>query len=133
MPAAIRCVPIGAAVGRRRGSMSIALERLRDALTAHGCKPNDRGQAHCPAHEDGRASLSFAEGSDGVVLKCHAGCTTAAVVEALSLTMADLFDKAPGPRREVATYDYLDEAGKLLFQVVRFDPKDFRQRRPDER
>ena len=30
----------------------------------------------------------------------------------------------------VATYDYTDEAGALLFQVVRFDPKDFRQRKP---
>lgn len=30
-----------------------------------------------------------------------------------------------------ATYDYCDEAGKLLFQVVRFEPKDFRQRKPD--
>ncbi len=34
-------------------------------------------------------------------------------------------------RRIVATYDYRDEAGGLLFQVVRFEPKDFRQRRPD--
>jgi len=33
--------------------------------------------------------------------------------------------------RIVATYDYRDEGGKLLFQVVRFDPKGFRQRRPD--
>lgn len=31
----------------------------------------------------------------------------------------------------VAKYDYTDKAGKLLFQVVRFEPKDFRQRRPD--
>src|SRR6516165_10140645 len=31
----------------------------------------------------------------------------------------------------VKTYDYRDEAGELLFQVVRFEPKDFRQRRPD--
>jgi hypothetical protein len=30
-----------------------------------------------------------------------------------------------------ATYDYVDEAGKLLFQVCRFVPKTFRQRRPD--
>jgi hypothetical protein len=29
----------------------------------------------------------------------------------------------------VATYDYVDEHGNPLFQVVRFDPKDFRQRR----
>src|SRR5262245_25597840 len=31
--------------------------------------------------------------------------------------------------RIVATYDYTDEAGNFLFQVVKFDPKDFRQRR----
>lgn len=30
----------------------------------------------------------------------------------------------------VATYDYRDERGELLYQVVRFDPKGFRQRRP---
>ena len=29
----------------------------------------------------------------------------------------------------VATYDYVDEAGNFLFQVCRFEPKDFRQRR----
>jgi len=32
--------------------------------------------------------------------------------------------------REVAWYDYMDEGGALLFQVVRFEPKNFRQRRP---
>lgn len=32
----------------------------------------------------------------------------------------------------VTTYDYYDEWGTLLFQVVRFEPKDFRQRRPDK-
>ena len=31
----------------------------------------------------------------------------------------------------VETYDYTTLAGDILFQVVRFDPKDFRQRRPD--
>jgi hypothetical protein len=35
------------------------------------------------------------------------------------------------PSRIVAQYDYLDEHGELVFQVVRFDPKDFRQRRPN--
>ncbi|MCR5875145.1 AAA family ATPase [Phenylobacterium sp. J426] len=34
-------------------------------------------------------------------------------------------------KRIVATYDYVDEAGKLIFQTVRYEPKDFRQRRPD--
>jgi 5S rRNA maturation endonuclease (ribonuclease M5) len=34
-------------------------------------------------------------------------------------------------RRTVAEYNYTDEAGKLLYQVLRFEPKDFRQRHPD--
>jgi len=36
-----------------------------------------------------------------------------------------------GPGKILVTYDYTDEAGTLLHQVCRFDPKDFRQRRPD--
>ena len=38
----------------------------------------------------------------------------------------------PQPRI-VKTYPYCDENGTLLFQVVRFEPKGFRQRRPDGR
>ena len=34
-------------------------------------------------------------------------------------------------RRIIARYDYTDESGGVLYQVVRFDPKDFRQQRPD--
>jgi hypothetical protein len=33
----------------------------------------------------------------------------------------------------VATYDYHDANGEVLFQVCRLDPKDFRQRKPDGR
>jgi 5S rRNA maturation endonuclease (ribonuclease M5) len=35
-----------------------------------------------------------------------------------------------GAAEIVATYDYTDEGGNLLFQCVRFQPKDFRQRQP---
>jgi hypothetical protein len=38
-----------------------------------------------------------------------------------------------GRRRIGATYRYTDESGTLLYEVVRYDPKDFRQRRPDGR
>jgi hypothetical protein len=34
-------------------------------------------------------------------------------------------------KRIASTYDYKDEQGNLLYQVVRFYPKDFSQRRPD--
>jgi hypothetical protein len=33
--------------------------------------------------------------------------------------------------RIVSTYDYTDEEAVLLYQNVRFEPKDCRQRRPD--
>jgi predicted P-loop ATPase len=36
-------------------------------------------------------------------------------------------------KQPIATYPYTDEAGSLLFEVVRFEPKDFRQRVPDGR
>jgi hypothetical protein len=41
--------------------------------------------------------------------------------------------KRQGPKlgQPVAYYDYVDETGTLLSQVVRYDPKDFRQRKPD--
>ena len=102
--------------------------------------------ARCPAHEDGKASLTVAQGRAGIVLKCQAGCGTRDVMAALGLKLADLFPPkektnghatnglsrpASGPGRIVASYDYQDEAGRLLFQVVRFEPKDFRQRSPD--
>lgn len=34
-------------------------------------------------------------------------------------------------RRQIATYNYVSADGKLLFQVVRFEPKSFQQRMPD--
>lgn len=38
----------------------------------------------------------------------------------------------PAADRKIAdVYDYKDAAGQLLYQVVRFDPKAFMQRRPD--
>lgn len=100
--------------------------------------PNAKGWiACCPAHDDKHPSLSVNEGEDGrILLKCHAGCPVESVVGALGLKMADLFPpnetKLPSPQRcVVAEYDYRDEHGQLLFQCVRFDPKDFSQRRPD--
>ena len=47
---------------------------------------------------------------------------------------ADARDHPPQRKWKIAeAYDYRDAEGNLLFQVVRFDPKDFRQRRPDGR
>src|SRR5690606_14689172 len=102
-----------------------------------GVKRNGTGiMARCPAHDDREPSLSIAEGDDGrVLLTCHAGCPTRDIVARLGLGMADLFPARPlnghGLGQPIATYPYTDADGRLLFEVLRYHPKTFRQRRPD--
>ena len=114
------------------------LARLKDV---HG--GNGKWRARCPAHNDHSPSLSISVGNDGrVLLKCHSGCSVDDVVSAVGLTMTDLFSPAssrplslPTPvsalGKIIATYDYRDERGELLYQGIRYQPKDFRVRRPN--
>jgi hypothetical protein len=107
------------------------LEGVWAALEAAGSRRDGRNW-QCPSHEDRQPSLSVSEGRDGTVLfKCHAGCATETVVKALGLELADLFaPKRRTAKREItATYRYVDEQGALLFEVVRYVPKAFSQRR----
>ena len=73
----------------------MAFEPLAAVLGALGGSARHVGGQHvarCPAHEDRQPSLSIRQLPDGVVLmKCHAGCPTEAVLEALGLTYADLY------------------------------------------
>lgn len=115
----------------------------RKVEEATGYRARGAGSWRCPAHDDNSPSLSISNGTgDGkVVLQCHAGCATDDVLKAAGLTFSDLFDEqrerierpAHGLGRAVATYPYTDELGELLFEVVRYEPKTFRQRRPDGR
>lgn len=69
------------------------VERLIERL--EGVRRGATGwMAKCPAHEDRQASLSLTEGDDGrALVYCHAGCATEAVLAALQLTEADLFER----------------------------------------
>ena len=117
--------------------MNAPLKRVLELLTEKGCQPKSSGSnwhARCPAHEDQKPSLSVAAGDNGCVLvKCHAGCEAADVIAALGLAPRDLFTNgnADAPRQVAETYDYRDEKGAPLFQVVRTNPKGFYCRRPD--
>lgn len=101
--------------------------------------------AKCPAHDDHEPSLSIRPGGkQPIVMQCHAGCRTEDILAALDLTWDDISlpkeeqkdegEWTPaGPASHV--YDYKDEHGKLLFQVLRIPQpgggKTFRQRVPD--
>ncbi len=111
-----------------------------------GVKAQSDGQwiARCPAHADRKPSLSIKRGADRQALVyCHAKCALDDVLAAMNppMTTADLFPRGTHPngsairrnseRKIVETYDYVDTFGVLLYQVVRYEPKDFRLRRPD--
>lgn len=110
------------------------LDRVRDALAAHGCPVDARGNARCPHHEDKRPSLHVTMGETAVVMHCHVGCATPDIVADIGLAMSDLFLEGVAPVSHggdtQATYDYRDEDGRLLYQVVRRPGKKFLQRRP---
>lgn len=112
--------------------VELLLSKLPDA------KPSGDGWiTSCPAHDDRRPSLRIREGEDGLALVyCHAGCSLNEICRSLGISESQLFV----PRKVdatkpavVARYDYRDESGALLYQVLRYPPKDFRQRRPDGR
>jgi hypothetical protein len=93
--------------------------------------------ARCPAHSDENPSLSISEKDGRILLHCYAGCETREILAALGLTERDLFTQPSSGGTEGASgapeavYQYRDEGGVLLFEVVRFPAKRFRQRRPD--
>lgn len=107
-------------------------QELLHLLGAEGKGPP--WKVRCPAHKDDNPSLSILVGDNGWLhLKCHAGCTEEAIREAKGIPNSALAPdgwngKAKKPEI-VATYEYLDETRKPLHQTVRYEPKDFKQRR----
>lgn len=112
--------------------------------------------ACCPGHDDRKASLSVDIGEQGrVLLRCHAGCATPALLAAMGLTLRDLYPDESGqqPRpssttperhrpsppwtstgtrgRAVAVYHYHAADGSPAFEVRRYEPKTFRPYKPD--
>lgn len=104
---------------------SSKLTEILDLLQAK--RSGSQWMAKCPAHEDSKPSLSISEEGGKILLHCHGGCETKDVLGAMGMTYEDLRE---GPRI-VAEYNYHNERGEVLFQVVRFEPKNFKQRHSD--
>lgn len=106
----------------RKPTLQDVLSKLRGVRGGGG-----QWSAKCPAHNDQRNSLSVGVGdAEEVLLYCHAGCPYGRIMTELGLTA-----NSNGSRRKVAVYDYRDQSGAVLYQVVRYEPKDFVVRRPD--
>jgi hypothetical protein len=83
-------------------SIDLVLSRLDKV------RPYGKGYtASCPGHKDRTASLSIAAGDDGrLLLHCFAGCSVHDVIDAIGLTITDLFpcrlaDSTPAARTEL--------------------------------
>jgi hypothetical protein len=119
-------------------------DQIRSALSCGrpGCDCSKGGvKTHCPgpshARGDQHPSLGVTDKDGRVLVRCYGGCEQSDIIA--ELQNRDLWPRpephpssnGKAPIKIVATYDYLDEGGALAFQVVRLEPKDFRQRRPD--
>jgi hypothetical protein len=89
-----------------------------------GFLSSDGEYAHC-SREEHAGTLKQSEGSQTYGHRIAGPCGCGA-------QHSDPVREQPTEsNRIVATYDYRDERGELVYQVVRFEPKTFRQRRPD--
>jgi hypothetical protein len=107
-------------------SMSVKLNQSGDDIIVHSfagddpiaCKKYVRGKLDLPAWQSNGRGKGKRNGPIAMAPGKRAAPRT----------------KAPrSPRTVVAEYEYRDAEGALLYQVVRYDPKDFGQRRPDGR
>lgn len=84
----------------------MSLDEVFAAIDARGLDPKQHGngwQSRCPAHDDENPSFSFGPGDNGnVVVKCHTGCSFAAIVAGTGLPESAFFPEKHGhaPRRK---------------------------------
>ncbi len=125
------------ATGRASAAPEQIAAEIEARLSARmGVRKGDELGCLCPFHEETKPSFSYNVVKGAYY--CQA-CKTRGgwkkLAQQLGITTAPdrgaRRRQAKAARRIVAEYDYRDERGELLFQTVRFDPKDFRQRRPN--
>ena len=99
--------------------------------------------ARCPAHDDKNPSLSIKATNGRILMHCHAGCDTEAIMDVIGLKMSDLFcgteflennvaeKNVHNVRKLIATYDYKDADNKLIYQKLRYSDKSFAIKKPN--
>ncbi len=138
--------------------MALPIEQLA-GMFPEARRIGDGFKVTCPCHEDTKPSLCINPGNNGgILLKCpvcHAGAKEVIASGMYSFTMIDLaptnyvngqshpangYPNAPWGNwaqekfgAYVDSYNYTDEAGNIIKQVVRTDRKEFRQRHLDGR
>lgn len=102
------------------GSKQVTPEWFLSQFSSVRHTGGDRWMACCSAHDDRHPSLSIRFESDRILIHCFAGCSTTDVLEAVGLTLADLFldDSAKqytGKSR--SSYSSVRELESLMWQL----------------
>ena len=124
--------------------MNFSVQELHRALGGEITRGNNGPQVLCPGpgHTGNDRSLAVSPAADGndFIVFSHAGDDAIVCKDYVRRKLGlppfkpgNGKDHASQPQQKIIAkaYDYCDEGGSLLFQVVRYAPKDFRQRRPD--
>ena len=85
----------------------------------------------CPGHRTPGDHLHITDAGDKALATCFSAHSYDQIIEALAYHSLTYSNQDGSQRRIQAVYDYTNADGRLLYQAVRYDPKDFRQRRPD--
>ena len=87
----------------------------------------------CSGHKTPAGHLTIKDTGSKALAFCHGEKHNQKdICESLHYDSLTYSNNGNGHEAKIITeYDYTDADGKLLYQVVRYDPKDFRQRRPD--
>lgn len=73
--------------------------------------------ARCPAHDDRSPSLSVSEVENKILAHCFGGCEPKTIVEAMGLTLADLFADTPeSPAHQLRASQNKLDLTKVAFQ-----------------
>ena len=92
-------------------------------------------EALCPSHDDKNPSLTASCNDEKILVTCHAGCTFDQISSAIGMEQSKFFASKDmyTPKKIVATFPYTDKEDNLVYNIVRFEPKDFRPQRADGR
>ena len=108
-------------------SLSIKIDPAApDGFVVHSFSPSDDPIA-CKDYVREKAGLpTFKPNGNG-----RRRTSAADITAMLMAATTSMENEPPAKARIVATYPYTDAAGALLYEVLRYEPKTFRQRQPD--
>ncbi len=104
---------------RKDRSLSITISASGDDIVVHSFAGDD--PIACKDYVREKCGIQFKPNGNG-----HSDVDLAKLINDAVAAQ----HKGPGSK-PVATYDYQDQDGTLLYQVLRYEPKTFRQRRPN--